>query len=48
MTVPAVPIARDEMDAAAFHGMLEKGMSQAKAGQGMALDDAFAALERDV
>ena len=48
LTVPAAPAARDEMDAAAFNAMMEQGLSQAKAGQGVSLEDAFSALERGI
>lgn len=48
LTVPAAPAARDEMDAAAFNAMMEQGFSQAKAGQGVSLEDAFSALERGI
>ena len=48
LSVPSVPVARDEMDAAAFNAMMEKGLKQAKAGQGVSLDDAFSALERNL
>ncbi len=48
LTVPAAPVARDEMGEAEFNAMMEKGLSQAKAGQGMPLDDAFSALERGI
>ena len=48
LAVPAAPIARDEMSDDMFNAMMEKGISQAKAGQGLSLDDAFAALERDI
>lgn len=48
LTVPAAPAARDEMDAAAFNAMMEQGLSQAKAGQGVSLEDAISALERGI
>ena len=48
LSVPSVPVARDEMDAAAFNAMMEKGLKQAKAGQGVSLNDAFSALERNL
>ena len=48
LSVPAAPLARDEMDAAMFNAMMEKGLAQAKAGQGVNLDDAFTALERGI
>ena len=48
LTVPSAPAARDEMDAAAFNAMMEQGFSQAKAGQGVSLEDAISALERGI
>ena len=48
LTLPSVPVSRDEMDAAVFDNMMERGLKQAKAGQGMSLEDAFAELERRV
>jgi len=41
LSVPSTPIARDEMDTAAFNAMTEEGLSQAKAGHGHSLDEAF-------
>ena len=38
-------LARDEMSDDMFNAMMEKGMTQAKAEQGLSLDDAFDALE---
>lgn len=40
------PTARDEMDAAAFDAMMGEGLAQAKAGQGVPLNDAFSLLYR--
>lgn len=48
LTVPAVPLARNEMDTAAFDAMMEKGLEQAKAGRGLSLNEAFAELERSL
>ncbi len=48
LSIPAAPLARDEMDAAAFSAMMEEGLSQAKAGKGVSLTEAFAALEQGV
>lgn len=31
LSLPAVPVARDEMDDAAFHTMMARGLSEAKA-----------------
>ena len=44
LSVPNAPIARDEMDAAAFDAMMGEGLAQAKAGQGVSLNDAFSLL----
>ena len=48
LTVPNAPIARDEMDTAAFNTMMGKGLAQAKAGQGLSLGEAFSLLHKDV
>lgn len=48
LSVPAAPLARDEMDAAAFNAMMEEGFNQAKAGQGLPLDEAFIVLESGI
>ena len=48
LSVPNAPIARDEMDTAAFYAMMGEGLAQAKAGQGLPLDDAFSILYKGV
>lgn len=48
LTLPQAPIARDEMDTAAFDAMMKEGLSQAKAGQGVPLDEAFDLLLKGV
>ena len=48
LTVPNAPIARDEMDTAAFNTMMGEGLAQAKAGQGLSLVEAFSLLHKDV
>ena len=48
LSVPAAPLARDEMDTATFNSMMEEGMNQAKADRGVSLEEAFAALEQGV
>ena len=40
LSIPSAPIARDEMDSAAFDAMMEAGLAQARAGQGLSLDEA--------
>ena len=48
LSVPAAPLARDEMDTATFNAMMTEGLSQAKSGKGVSLDEAFATLEQGV
>ena len=48
LALPQAPIARDQMDTAAFDAMMEEGLSQAKAGQGVPLDEAFSLLLKGV
>lgn len=35
LSIPNAPIARDEMDATTFDTMMQEGLAQAKAGQGV-------------
>ena len=46
LAVPAVPVARDEMDEAAFNAMMARGMNEAKADKSRAASDVFADLRR--
>lgn len=48
LSLPAAPLARDEMDPAAFNAMMTEGLNQAKAGKGVSLEEAFIALEQGV
>jgi addiction module RelB/DinJ family antitoxin len=48
LSVPSAPVARDEMDAAAFDAMMQQGLNEAKAGQGVALDEAFTRLRKSI
>ena len=48
LSIPNVPIARDEMDTAAFDAMMSEGLAQAKAGQGLSLEDSFGLLYKGV
>lgn len=48
LSVPVVPVARDEMDEAAFHAMMERGLSEAKADKSRAASDVFADLKREM
>ena len=42
------PIARDEMDTAAFDAVMSERQEQAKAGQGLPLENVFSLLRKDV
>lgn len=48
LCVPKAPAARDELDDAAFHAMLEQGMNEAKAGNSRPASDVFADLKREM
>lgn len=48
LSVPPVPVARDEMDEAAFHAMMERGLNEAKADNSRAASDVFADLKREM
>ena len=48
LSVPPVPVARDEMDEAAFHAMMERGLREAKADKSRAASDVFADLKREM
>lgn len=39
---------RDTMTDAQFHAMMEKGLSEAKAGQGVDAEDAFAEINKSI
>ena len=46
LSVPKVPVARDELDDAAFSAMMERGLKEAKADQSRLASDVFADLKR--
>lgn len=48
VSIPSAPIARDEMDTASFDSMINEGLTQAKARQGLPLEDAFSLLHKGV
>ena len=48
LSVPPVPVARDEMDEAAFQAMMERGLREAKADKSRAASDVFADLRREM
>lgn len=48
LSVLKVPVARDEMDDAAFSAMMERGLKEAKADQSRLASDVFADLKREI
>lgn len=48
LSVPKVPVARDELDDAAFSAMMERGLREAKADQSRPASDVFADLKREI
>ncbi len=48
LSVPKVPVARDELDGAAFSAMMECGLKEAKADQSRLASDVFADLKREI
>lgn len=47
LSIPNALITRDEMDTASFDAMMSEGLAQAKAGQGLPLEDVFSLLRKD-
>ena len=47
LTVPSLPT-RDSMTDAEFNAMMEKGYRQAKTGEGLSVDEAFAKIREEV
>ena len=48
LSVPKVPVARDELDDTAFSAMMERGLKEAKADQSRLASDVFANLKREI
>ena len=48
LSVPAIPVARDEMDETAFNAMMARGLNEAKADQSRIASDVFADLRREI
>ena len=48
LSVPKVPVARDELDDATFSAMMERGLREAKADQSRLASDVFADLKREI
>ena len=48
LSAPVAPAAREELDDAAFHAMMERGLKEAKADQSRLASDVFADLKREM
>lgn len=48
LSVPKVPVARDELNDATFSAMMERGLKEAKADQSRLASDVFADLKREI
>ena len=48
LTVPNMPIARDEMDAAAFDAMMQRGYDDAKADRSRPVSEVFSDLRQEI
>lgn len=48
LSVPTAPAARDELDDASFHAIMERGLKEAKADQSRLASDVFADLKREM
>lgn len=48
LALPAVPAARDELDAAAFDAMMAQGLEEAKAGRARPAPEVFSQLRREI
>ncbi len=47
LTVPKLPT-RDSLTDEQFHAMMEKGYNQAKSGEGLSVDEAFAKIREGI
>ena len=47
LSIPTIPVARDEMDETAFNAMMARGLNEAKADQSRIASDVFADLRRE-
>lgn len=48
LSIPGGPVARDEMDTAAFDAMMERGLSEAKSDRSRIASDFFAELREEL
>ena len=48
LSVPSMPVARDEMDESSFNTMMARGMNEAKEDQSRVASDVFSDLRREI
>lgn len=48
LSLPSAPMARDEMDEETFNTMMKAGLTQAKRGEGIPLNEAFDRLRKEL
>lgn len=48
LAIPTIPMARDEMDDAAFNAMMARGLDEAKAGESRMASDVFTDLRQEI
>lgn len=48
LSIPSIPVARDEMDEAAFRAMMERGLKEAKADESRLAADVFEEMKREI
>lgn len=48
LSIPAVPVARDEMSVTEFNAMMERGLKEAKADDSRPAAEVFAELRREI
>jgi len=48
LSIPAAPVARDEMDTAAFNAMMERGLNEAKTNDSKPASEVFSDLRRRI
>lgn len=48
LSIPSIPVARDEMDKTAFLAMMERGLKEAKADESRLAADVFEEMKREM
>lgn len=48
LSVPNMPLARDDLDSAAFNAMMQRGLDDVKAGRSLPAEEVFTQLKREI